>query len=470
MAKRAADSARTGRCLESSPTLAPFSGEPLGSSLNTWYTLSTVLFPTTSDCTGDGPLSRRYFRHDSAEKNDTSAVPGWNVVTSRHSFRRSSGRSNGRGVGLIASRDVTSDSSRARSPTRAMRCAPSPPFPRRVRSSSFSAVVASSSEVDRGEEEEEEEDAASDVDRGRVPRCRLLRSGEARRTRARRRADGDGDDADVCPPRRRALSDDGDAAEEADDVASDIARDGSSPRDGRVTTGYELRRDVYPFVVLDFFPSAPFERPRRRRLTPDRAVMALRRQGSLMAESSEEPRAARGDGDESDDDGGVDDDDLENALDGDFALRLAEEAHAVKTRKREAKAAFWHDVFVFWTTTMIVVPALVTVFAVAIGAALAAAEGWPWHVGVLYVFSMLCGMPNSLADENPETDAGKVADVVAASWAWGLLGAFIGLVGNLNFVNRLVAAVEGFRVVWNKARSIVHWSPYDPVGVVNADP
>ena len=171
--------------------------------------------------------------------------------------------------------------------------------------------------------------------------------------------------------------------------------------------------------------------------------------GSLMGESSDEP-PARGDGDESDD-GGVDDDHLDNKLiDGVFALRLADEAHAKKTRAREAKALFWHDVYVFWTTALIAVPALVTVFAVAIGAAAAEAEGWSFENGYLYVFSMLLDMPISLSDENPETKGGKATDIVAASWAWALLGAFIALVGNLNSIKRLAAAVEGFRVVWEK--------------------
>ena len=168
-----------------------------------------------------------------------------------------------------------------------------------------------------------------------------------------------------------------------------------------------------------------------------------------MGESSDEP-PARGDGDESDD-GGVDDDHLDNKLiDGVFALRLADEAHATKTRAREAKALFWHDVYVFWTTALIAVPALVTVFAVAIGAAAAEAEGWSFENGYLYVFSMLLDMPIPLSDENPETKGGKATDIVAASWAWALLGAFIALVGNLNSIKRLAAAVEGFRVVWEK--------------------
>jgi hypothetical protein len=95
--------------------------------------------------------------------------------------------------------------------------------------------------VDWEEEEEEEEeedaasDAASDVDRDRVPGCRLVRS----EARTRRRADGDGDDAEVRPPRPRALSDDGDAAEDAEDIASDIAREGVVSARG---TGVRLDR------------------------------------------------------------------------------------------------------------------------------------------------------------------------------------------------------------------------------------
>ena len=59
-------------------------------------------------------------------------------------------------------------------------------------------------------------------------------------------------------------------------------------------------------------------------------------------------------------------------------------------------------------------PALVTVFALAIGAAAAEAEGWSFENGYLYVFSMLLDMPISLSDENPETKGGKATDIVAA--------------------------------------------------------
>ena len=107
--------------------------------------MSTVPAPTTKDCTGDGPWSKMYLRHDSGSVNRTSPVPGLNVVTSCHSCRSSrieASDSNGFGVGLTASSWSTSCSSLDLSTNRAMRCSPSPPSPSSARSSSRSVEAS----------------------------------------------------------------------------------------------------------------------------------------------------------------------------------------------------------------------------------------------------------------------------------------------------------------------------------------
>ena len=46
-------------------------------------------------------------------------------------------------------------------------------------------------------------------------------------------------------------------------------------------------------------------------------------------------------------------------------------------------------------------------------------EGWHIKDGFYYITSMLCGLPNPLTDVSPETDGGKIVDIVIAIWQGG---------------------------------------------------
>jgi hypothetical protein len=47
------------------------------------------------------------------------------------------------------------------------------------------------------------------------------------------------------------------------------------------------------------------------------------------------------------------------------------------------------------------------------------AEGWHIMDGFYYITSMLCSLPNPLTDVSPETDEGKIVDIIIAIWQGG---------------------------------------------------
>ena len=78
------------------------------------------------------------------------------------------------------------------------------------------------------------------------------------------------------------------------------------------------------------------------------------------------------------------------------------------------------------------------------GLILAEVEGWKIKDGFYYIISMLCGLPTPLTEVDPDTDEGKLVDVIVALWALALAGTIIGVVGGLSVINRLVDAAESF--------------------------
>lgn len=66
------------------------------------------------------------------------------------------------------------------------------------------------------------------------------------------------------------------------------------------------------------------------------------------------------------------------------------------------------------------------------GAILALAENWHISVGILYVLSNILGLADPLTDDSPESDAGKVIDVVISSIALGYTAIFADYVTTLN--------------------------------------
>ena len=103
------------------------------------------------------------------------------------------------------------------------------------------------------------------------------------------------------------------------------------------------------------------------------------------------------------------------------------------------------QVGVFLLFCFVLVPAIVMALACLFGAILAAAEGWSFYDGFLYVISNMTQLANPLTEVMPDTVPGQIFDIIIALWSLAVAGTVIGVVASLGFVTTFVQAVEGRR-------------------------
>ena len=112
--------------------------------------------------------------------------------------------------------------------------------------------------------------------------------------------------------------------------------------------------------------------------------------------------------------------------------------------EEEKKDGILIPLLTFFGFVFIFIPITVMLMGAFFGAILAEVEGWKIKDGFYYIISMLCGLPTPLTEVDPDTDEGKLVDVIVALWALALAGTIIGVVGGLSVINRLVDAAESF--------------------------
>ena len=112
--------------------------------------------------------------------------------------------------------------------------------------------------------------------------------------------------------------------------------------------------------------------------------------------------------------------------------------------EEEKKDGILIPLLTFFGFVFIFIPITVMLMGAFFGAILAEVEGWKVKEGFYYIISMLCGLPTPLTEVDPDTDEGKLVDVIVALWALALAGTIIGVVGGLSVINRLVDAAESF--------------------------
>jgi len=80
----------------------------------------------------------------------------------------------------------------------------------------------------------------------------------------------------------------------------------------------------------------------------------------------------------------------------------------------------------------LIIPILYTTICVIFGSILAAIEGWTISDGILYVITNILGLADPLTDIMPDTNGGKVVDIIISSIALGYIAMFADYVTTLN--------------------------------------
>ena len=110
------------------------------------------------------------------------------------------------------------------------------------------------------------------------------------------------------------------------------------------------------------------------------------------------------------------------------------------------------NILTFLVFMFIVIPIVIILVAVIFGFILAEVEGWKIKDGFYYIISMLCGLPNALTDVTPDSDEGKIVDIIIALWALSLAGTIIGIVGGMSVINTLVESAEALGEKFGKKK------------------
>ena len=110
--------------------------------------------------------------------------------------------------------------------------------------------------------------------------------------------------------------------------------------------------------------------------------------------------------------------------------------------EEEKKDGILIPLLTFFGFVFIFIPITVMLMGAFFGAILAEVEGWKIKDGFYYIISMLCGLPNPLTDVTPDSDEGKIVDIIIALWALSLAGTIIGIVGGMSVINTLVESAE----------------------------
>ena len=130
-----------------------------------------------------------------------------------------------------------------------------------------------------------------------------------------------------------------------------------------------------------------------------------------------------------------------------------EEAPAASGEDGEEKpVSLALNILTFLVFIFIIIPIVIILVAVIFGFILAEVEGWKIKDGFYYIISMLCGLPNALTDVTPDSDEGKIVDIIIALWALSLAGTIIGIVGGMSVINTLVESAEALGEKFGKKK------------------
>jgi len=91
----------------------------------------------------------------------------------------------------------------------------------------------------------------------------------------------------------------------------------------------------------------------------------------------------------------------------------------------------------------VLVPTVVIAISVLMGGLLAWEEQWTFEDGFYYVCGNLAQLATPLTNVTPDTDRGKIFDVLVAVWSLSLAGCFIGFIGSFSVVEAIPEWMEG---------------------------
>eukprot|EP00658_Telonema_sp_P-2_P068933 TRINITY_DN5796_c0_g2_i2.p1 TRINITY_DN5796_c0_g2~~TRINITY_DN5796_c0_g2_i2.p1 ORF type:complete len:172 (-),score=41.38 TRINITY_DN5796_c0_g2_i2:111-626(-) len=92
---------------------------------------------------------------------------------------------------------------------------------------------------------------------------------------------------------------------------------------------------------------------------------------------------------------------------------------------------------------LLAVPIALLLNGMVFGGLLALFEGWPYMDGFYYVTGNLTGLATPLTSAQPETNLGKIVDVLIAIWSLSVLGVVIGLMANFSIMGEITTKIEG---------------------------
>merc|ERR1711988_2086262 len=88
------------------------------------------------------------------------------------------------------------------------------------------------------------------------------------------------------------------------------------------------------------------------------------------------------------------------------------------------------------------IPVLILIIATFLGLLTAEFEGWTFHQGWQYTVSVICEFVEPLNDVMPESDGGKFACIIVASWAICISAVVVGFVCSLQRLRGLIKKLE----------------------------
>jgi len=123
----------------------------------------------------------------------------------------------------------------------------------------------------------------------------------------------------------------------------------------------------------------------------------------------------------------------------------APETLRAKAEVEELGEPHWIRVMVvFLVFVFTLVPAIILIASLILGALLAEAEGWKPMQGFLYVLTNLCVLGGPLTDVEPDSDRGRAVDVLVGLWALSVQASVMGVVAALSIHDRMIKAAETF--------------------------
>mmetsp|Transcript_12535 Transcript_12535/g.33562 ORF Transcript_12535/g.33562 Transcript_12535/m.33562 type:complete len:364 (-) Transcript_12535:120-1211(-) len=96
----------------------------------------------------------------------------------------------------------------------------------------------------------------------------------------------------------------------------------------------------------------------------------------------------------------------------------------------------------FLLGVLVLVPAVIVLICLVLGAMLAGGEGWPLRVGFLYVVGNVAALGNPLVNDSPVSVGGEVLDVFISLWAVSISGIALGVIGSFTLPNLVASGLE----------------------------